>query len=433
MAELNFNLHAKQQEVFNHPARNKVVAAGRQSGKTTLAVVELIIAALSDTSWGGVALDPTFEVAYIYPTFESGKKNVWPRLKHALAPIADACQIYENTGLIVFPNGRRLRLFGADNPDSLRGFTWSAVVLDEYKDMGETVWSEVVRPALAVARGKALFIGTPKGKNHFYELYRMAEFRMEDGDPNWAAFTFTSAANPAISKSEIETMTSDMSLQLVQQEIQASFISQGGKYFTANMFSIDPVEPEDGEWVVACDLAGFETPVGQRRATPSKRDNSAIAVVKAGPGGWWVKEIRFGRWTVHETALQIMQAAKSVGTKRVGIERGITMQAVLPYLTDLMRKYNRWMEVIPLTHGNQRKTDRIQWALQGRAEKARIRLAPGTWNNKFIEEACDFPDSRSPDDLIDALSYVDQMSTTVYMSEFEGLGAEPNYDPLTGY
>lgn len=433
MAELSFTLHAKQQEVFNHPARFKVVAAGRQSGKSTLASIALIVEALSAESWGGVKLDNGFEVAYIYPTFEAGKKNIWPRLKNALEPIIDSCQVYENTGLIVFPNGRRLRLFGADNPDSLRGFTWSAVVLDEYKDMGETVWAEIVRPALSVARGSAIFIGTPKGKNHFYHLYRAAEQRMAAGDPQWAAFTFTSASNPAISKDEISSMTGDMSLQLVQQEIEASFISQGGKYFTAEQFITDPVEPEEGEWVVACDLAGFEKPAGERKATPAKRDNSAIALVKVGPEGWWIKDIRYGRWTVHETALQIMQAAKSVGTRRVGIEKGITMQAVLPYLTDLMRKYNRWMEVIPLSHGNQKKADRIQWALQGRAEKGKIKIAPGAWNGKFIEEACDFPDPRSSDDLIDAVAYVDQMATTVYMSEFDGLDNAPHFDPLTGY
>ncbi len=432
MAELNFNLHDKQREVFNHPARFKVVAAGRQSGKTTLASVELIVAALSSESWGGVKLDNTFEVAYIYPTFEAGKKNVWPRLKAAIDPIIDSCQVYENTGLIVFPNGRRLRLFGADNPDSLRGFTWSAVVLDEYKDMGETVWAEIVRPALSVARGTALFIGTPKGKNHFYHLYKTAEQRMLEDDPNWAAFTFTSAANPAISREEVKAMSADMSTALVAQEIEASFISQGGHFFKAEQFVINPVEPEDGEWVISCDLAGFEKPMGERKGIIAKRDNSAIAIAKVSESGWWVKEIRFGRWTVHETALQIMQAAKSVGTKRVGIEKGVTYQAVLPYLTDLMRKYNRWMEVIPLTHGNQRKADRIQWALQGRAEKGRIQLCPGEWNTRFIEEACDFPDPRSPDDLIDALAYVDQMATTVYYNTFDG-GEPPALDYLTGY
>lgn len=427
MADLVFSLHDKQLDVYNSPARFKVVAAGRQSGKTTLAGTVLTVGTLATESWGGVPLDTTFETAYIYPTFEAGKKNVWPRLKKILDPIAHACQVYENTGLIVFPNGRRMRLFGADNPDSLRGFTWSNVVLDEYKDMADNVWTEVVRPALSVARGTALFIGTPKGKNHFYHLYRMAEERQLAGDPEWAAFTFTSAANPAISQSEILSMSKDMSKELVAQEIEAAFRSHGGKVFKEEQFIIDPCEPTSGTWVVAVDLAGFKMTGGSTSKVPEKRDDHAIVVAKVTTDGWWVKEIQYGRWDVRETALRIFTAAKSVGTAKVGIERGIAQQAVMPYLTDMMRQFNRWLEVIPLSHKNQAKYDRIQWALQGRAEKGRILLNPGEWNNKLIEQACDFPDPKSHDDLLDALAYVDQMATTVYLSEFD---YEQNYEPV---
>jgi len=432
VAELVFSLHDRQLEVFNHPARMKVVAAGRQSGKTTLATAISSICTLADTSWGGVPLDTGFETAYIYPTFEAGKKNVWPRLKQCLQPIIHSCQVYENTGLIVFPNGRRLRLFGADNPDSLRGFTWSNVVLDEYKDMLPNVFPEIVRPALTVARGSALFIGTPKGKNHFYELYRHAEQKMGLGDPEWAAFTFTSAANPAISKAEIQSMTEFMGTDLISQEIEAEFRSQGGKIFSADQFPIVGMEPPDGEWCVACDLAGFSA-ANRGNPVPSRRDEHAIAIVKAAPDGWWVKDIWHGQWDVRETALKILLACKSVGTSRVGIEKGLSQQAVMPYLTDVMRQYNRWLNVELLSHGNQRKYDRIQWALQGRAERGRIMLAPGEWNSKLIEQACDFPDPRSHDDLIDALSYVDQMAKTVYMDEFSGFEQYEPLDALTGY
>lgn len=433
MADLVFSLHNKQLEVYNSPARFKVVAAGRQSGKTTLAGTVLTVGSLATESWGGVPLDSTFETAYIYPTFEAGKKNVWPRLKKIIEPIAHNCQVYENTGLIVFPNGRRLRLFGADNPDSLRGFTWSHVVLDEYKDMADNVWDEVVRPALAVARGTALFIGTPKGKNHFYSLYKMAEERQAQGDPEWAAFTFTSAANPAISQKEILSIAKDMSRELVAQEIEAAFRSHGGKVFTENDFIISPVEPSDGNWVVAVDLAGFKSVNGGTSKTPERRDDHAIAIVKVTMDGWWVKEIQSGQWDVRETALRIFSAAKSVGTAQVGIERGIAQQAVMPYLTDMMRQYNRWLDITLLSHKNTAKYDRIQWALQGRCQKGRVLLNPGAWNNKLIEQACDFPDNKAHDDCLDALAYVDQMATTVYLSEFEyDRGYQPQ-DAVSGY
>ena len=84
MADLEFSLHPKQLEVFNSPARFKVVPAGRQSGKTTLAIATLVCATLKDVSWGGVPLNATHETAYIYPTFDQGKKVVWPRLRAAV-------------------------------------------------------------------------------------------------------------------------------------------------------------------------------------------------------------------------------------------------------------------------------------------------------------------------------------------------------------
>jgi hypothetical protein len=339
--------------------------------------------------------------------------------------------VYENTGLIVMPNGRRLRLFGADNPDSLRGFTWSDVVLDEYKDMLDNVWPEIVRPALTVARGRALFIGTPKGKNHFYQLYRKAELAMAEGSAEWAAFTFTSAANPAISKAEILSMAGDMSRELIAQEIEAAFRSSGGKIFKADDFIINPNEPPKGQYVVAVDLAGFKN--GARGATPERRDEHAIVTCKVTPEGWWVKNIEHGQWDTRETALRMFLACKDAGVTRIGIERGMAEQAVMPYFTDLMRQYGRWLNVERLSHRNQAKYDRIQWALQGRAQKGKIFLNPGTWNDKLIEQACDFPDPKSHDDLLDALAYVDQMATIVYADEFDYADNYQPLDAVSGY
>ncbi len=431
MATLEFNLHDKQAELHNSPARFKVCAAGRQSGKTFYATASSIIDTLADTSWGGVALTTAHEVGYIYPTFEQGKRVVWPRMKLALGPIASDCQIYENTGLIVFPNGRRWRLLGADNPDTLRGPTWSSVVLDEYKDMSESVWKEIVRPALTVVRGKALFIGTPKGKNHFYNLYMAAQDHHEKGGKEWEAFTFTSAANPHIVKEEIESISADMSSQLLRQEIEASFVAQTGSMFKEEWFTINADEPIKGDWVISVDLAGFSKV--DRSKEVVKRDDTAITIAKVNEDGWWIKEIIYGRWDVRETALRIFMAARSVAASRVGIEKGALMEAVTPYLTDLMRQYSRWLVIEPLTHGNQRKPDRIQWALQGRAEKGRIVLNAGAWTSKLIEQAIDFPDPRSKDDLLDSLAYVDQMAKVSYFDNFEGLQQWEPLDQAAGY
>lgn len=428
MAELTFNLHKKQSEIFNCPSRFIVVAAGRQSGKTTVAIAKSIEQALSDVSVSGVPVNETHEVGYLFPTFEHGKKIVWPRMKAALRPLGDSVQIYENTGLVVFPNGVRWRLWGCDDPDSIRGPTFRYVILDEFKDMPPSLFEEIVRPALTVTRGGALFIGTPKGKNHFYDTYRK---ELDPRNTEWKSFSFTSADNPAISQDEIMSMTATMSSQIIRQEIEASFISQGGNYFQPDWFPISDKEPEDGDWGIAVDLAGFKKSGNSKDM--KKLDDHAIAIVKVHSKGWWVKEIRYGQWDTREAALQILLAAKSVGCSRVGIEKGMASNAVQPYLTDLMRQYSRWLEIVEVTHGNQRKADRIQWALQGRAEKKEIVLNPGPWNAKFIEQACDFPDPRTHDDLIDALSYVDQLVTTTYLDEFDYEQTYKPMDELVGY
>lgn len=440
MAELRVELHEKQLEIYNCPAQNRVVAAGRQSGKSHLAVADSIIATLSDMSWTGMKIDHRHETAYIYPTFEQGKKVVWPRLKHSAMQVGAVA--HENTGLLTFPNGRRLRLLGADNDQALRGYTWSYAVLDEYKDMLPTVWEEVVAPALMITGGRALFIGTPKGKNHFYDLWKKAKELEDAGDPAWAAFTFTSAANPAITEKSLKATTAKMSSQLIRQEIEANFLSQGGSIFKPDWFLEDDEEPKNGEWIVAADLAGFTKSGTGRSADYSRRDETAIAVVKVHSKGWWVKEIRHGRWEVRETALQILSSAKSVQAARIGIEKGTTLGAISGYLTDLMRSYNRWLDIVPLTHGNRDKRDRIQWALQGRAERGQITLNLGGWRNtdlnvswqsRLLDQASDFPDPRSHDDLLDALAYVDQMATNVALEEFEYSDPWRPLDPISGY
>jgi hypothetical protein len=443
MAELNIALHPAQLQVWQSPARFKVVAAGRRFGKTFLGCRVATVAALSEMSYSGYPVGVTHEVGYIFPTFEQAKRVVWPKFKEFLAPLepnaqASTVRMFENTGVIDFGTAK-IRLLGADNPDSIRGLGFRFVILDEYKDMDPTVWEEIIRPALMDVGGGALFIGTPKGKNHFYELFCRAQ---SDTTGTWQAFSFTSAANTALPEGELTETMRDMSSILIKQEIEASFVSETGAVFKdINWFPVSKDEPSDGQWHIACDLAGFAaTAKGVKDL--EKKDEHAIAVVKAHRGGWWVKEIIHGRWDVRETALRIFQAARSVQCSRVGIEKGMAMNAVLPYLTDLMRQYSRWLEIIPLTHGNQRKFDRIQWALQGRAEKREIVLNPeghrdpetGTpWYRRFLDQALDFPEPRSHDDLVDALAYIDQLATTTYFDEAAFSTDYVPEDSLVGY
>ena len=110
----------------------------------------------------------------------------------------------------------------------------------------------------------------------------------------------------------------------------------------------------------------------------------------------------------------------------VGIERGALKNAVLPYLSDLMRKYNSYFRIEDLTHGNKKKTDRITWSLQGRLEHGKITFNEGPWNAEIIDELMNFPNAQVHDDLIDALSYIDQIAIAEYTSDYE----EDDYTPM---
>ena len=434
VAGLHFPLHEAQLEIFNDPARYKVVAAGRRFGKSHLAAVELLIKALEEENYAGYDVMDK-EVYYIAPTFEQAKKIIWPKLKEMgkLAKEGGVIEsTVENTAVMTLVNGRRISVKGADRPDSLRGVGLSYVVLDEYAFMKPDVWSLIIRPALADVEGEALFIGTPDGKNHFYDIFTYAQ-----GHPGvWKAFTFESLSNPVLNPNEIRLAieSSNMTAAAARQEFGASFASGGGEYLPEEQWKFSE-EPVEGDWYIAIDLAGFTTEGSIKKGALKQKDEHAIAIVKTGEYGWWVKEIISGRWDVRETALRIIKAYNDVRPYKLGIEKGALKNAVIPYLEDEMKRFNRYFPVWDLSPGGRKvgaKEDRIRWALQGRLEKGRLYLnsdgaeAYGGWQRKLIEQANDFPSPLSHDDLLDALAYIDQISDTSYVE----LGAIDTWEPI---
>jgi phage terminase large subunit-like protein len=407
---VEITLHAKQGEVFHDPHRYKVVAAGRRFGKSFLAAAVLFIegSKTSKVRSDGVVVDLALEeVYYVSPTFEQGKKIMWPLLKQLGRSLIS--QKYENTGELVLVNGRRISLKGADRPDSLRGVGLSHVVLDEYAFMKEEVWELIISPMLIRVEGGALFIGTPDGKNHFYQLWLKA---MSGLDPEWAGWHFPSSDNPHLPKAEIEAASRRMTQARFRQEMLAAFEAGGGRVLdTKNLKYVKEI-PGDAPRYLAIDLAGFTSTEGGRKL--ERLDYHAFAVVAVVEGGWIIEDIIYGKWDVRETALRIVKAFRDYRPIKVGIEKGMAMNAVLPYLSDEMMRLGTFFNVEPLTHGNKAKTDRICWALQGRMEKGRISLMEGEWNKLFIEQASDFPSVLVHDDLIDAVAYIDQIADPYY-------------------
>lgn len=426
---LHFNLHESQLEIFNSPARFKVVAAGRRFGKSYLAAVTLLIEALKTESEDGRDLSLE-EVYYVAPTFEQAKKIMWPLLK-ALGKLKNEGgvidQCHEVTAVATLVNGRRISIKGADRPDSLRGVGLSYIVLDEYAFMKPDVWQMVLQPTLAAYKGGALFIGTPEGKNHFYELFQNVSEK-RPGYEDWAAWQFESLKNPILTEAEVSRQIATMSVAAARQEFGASFNSGGGVHLREEWWKY-ATEPTEGDYYIACDLAGFTTEGSLKKGALKIKDEHSIAVVKASQDGWHVKEIITGRWDVRETALRIVKAYKDYRPIKLGIEKGVLKQAVMPYLFDEQKRLQRYFLVYDLSHGGNKKEDRILWALQGRLEKGRLKLDAEIttgWQRKLIEQANDFPSTVAHDDMLDSLAYCDQLVDTAYYVD----QPEDNWAPL---
>jgi len=317
---------------------------------------------------------------------------------------------------ITLINGARIYVRGADRPDTLRGVSLTYAVLDEVADIKPEAWEQVIRASLSDKKGRAIFIGTPRGRNWFYDLFNLGK---NETDADWKSWHFTTKDNPMIDPDEIESAKKTLSSFSFKQEYMASFDTAGSDVFKEEWLKYGE-EPEVGGYYIACDLAGFEEVAKQAANSRKRLDESAIAVVKVTDDGkWWVKKIDHGRWDIKETASNILMAIRDYRPVAVGIERGALKNAVLPYLSDLMRKSNVYSHIIDLTHGNRKKADRIIWSLQGRFEHGRVILNSDEDFDEFIDQLLMFPAQGVHDDLPDALSYIDQLAITSYFEEQE--------------
>ena len=419
MAELNVELLPWQQEVFNDKTRFKIVAAGRRTGKSRLAAWMLIIYALQ-TNKG--------HVFYVAPTQGQARDIMWSTLLDLAHPIIKSSHI--NNLQITLINGATISLKGADRPETMRGVSLKFLVMDEYADMKPSVWETILRPALADQKGDAMFIGTPMGRNHFYDLYQYGAL---GDDETYKAWHFTSYDNPLLDPEEINVAKKSMSSYAFRQEFLASFEALGSEIFKEEWIKTDDEEPKVGDFYIAVDLAGFEDRGAISQGKSSRLDSTAISVVKVNEDGWWIAEIIHGRWDLNKTAEKIFSAVAKYNPVSVGIERGIAKQAVMSPLMDLQKRKQKFFRVEELTHGNKKKTDRIVWALQGRFENGYVSLNKGEWNATFLDQLFQFPNPLVHDDLIDSLAYIDQLAKVPYHYEDYEFDDFEMLDTLAGY
>ena len=217
MAEIvqEVELDYKPRDVFldfhERKQRWSVIVAHRRCGKTVLCVMDLIYKALTEGKEDG-------RYAYIAPYYSQAKTIAWDYLLRFSKPVmAKANQSELWVELI---NGSRIRLFGADAGENLRGLYLDSVVLDEYADMKPSIWGSVVRPLLADRKGSATFIGTPKGHNQFWDVYNNAT-----KDPDWYVKVLRASQTGLLAKEELEDAAKMMTQDQYLQEFECDFES----------------------------------------------------------------------------------------------------------------------------------------------------------------------------------------------------------------
>ena len=374
----------------------------------------------------GLKCPPGSAVLYVSPTMGQSRQIVWDLLLDLGKEVIQSSHV--NNLDITLINGARIYVRGADRPDTLRGVSLTYAVLDEVADIKPEAWEQVIRASLSDRKGRAMFIGTPKGRNWFHDLWKLGQ---DEQDKDWKSWHFTTQDNPLIDPTEIESAKKTLSSFAFKQEYLASFSNAGADVFNEEWIKYGE-EPDYGSYFVAVDLAGFEEVAKQAANSKKRLDESSIAVVKVTDDGkWFVKEIQHGRWDIRETAAKILLAMREYRPLSIGIERGALKNAVLPYLSDLMRKNNVYSHIVDLTHGNRKKTDRIIWSLQGRFEHGRIVLNSEEDWSVFVDQLLMFPSPGVHDDLPDSLSYIDQLAVTSYFEDADDSDWEP-MDVISG-
>jgi hypothetical protein len=205
--KLKLCLNERQYQVLNSPKRFRVLVAGRRFGKTELALAELLRA----------AQQPNQLIWYVGPTAGLAKDIVWRRLKSITRPLW-AQKPQESERRITLKNGSAIIVKGGFKPDSLRGAGLDFVVLDEAADLKADAWVYSLRPSLADRQGRALFIGTPKGRNHLFNYFEFAQ-----SDPEWESFQFSTQEGGIVQPTELDSAARQMDANIFRQEFEAQF------------------------------------------------------------------------------------------------------------------------------------------------------------------------------------------------------------------
>ena len=225
-SELVYNPHKYQQEIHEKLRRFSVLVCHRRFGKTFLAIATLIDAAISTER-------ENLRFAYVAPYQKQAKQVAWDYLKQFALPIHGTVANESETS-ITFLNGARIRLYGSDNGQSMRGLFFDGIVCDEIADFRPETWPEIIRPALTDSyhKGWCLFIGTPKGLNQFYDLYQYAL-----KDPTWYAGMYRVDETDILDDEEVVMARNTMA----ENQYRREFLCDFGASMDNALITIDKV------------------------------------------------------------------------------------------------------------------------------------------------------------------------------------------------
>lgn len=270
-------LHQTQAKVAEDRHRFRVIDCGRRWGKTTLAIEEI----------KGKALYKPSRIVYIAPTYQQARDIAWQLLVKELKPIIKKINESRLELEVMTKDGEQSFIFlrGWESIETLRGQSFDLIVVDEIASMRNfwSNWQEVIRPTLTDRMGECIFISTPKGFNHFYDLYNL-----ENEDKDYKSFHFTSYDNPFIPTEELDKARQELTEDRFAQEYLADFRKTQGlvyKEFDRNLHLYEEEGFEGEEFVSVKTFGGLDFGTTNPAA--------AVEIKKDKDGNYWAREVLY--------------------------------------------------------------------------------------------------------------------------------------------
>lgn len=275
--DYNFKPRKWQEHCLANLKRFTVCAMHRRAGKTILAINLLVMKALNT---------PQGNFCYVCPELKQAKRIAWKPLKQICEQFRkyvdkegnefDVVEIRESELIVRFANKAEIQLYGADNPDNIRGSKFNGAVLDEVAQMPPDLWDEIVYPALMDTQGFALFIGTPKGVNLFSELFERGKGRDSRYKDNWISFKFTCYETDALPPEEIENYKNSVSEEKFKREMLCDFSASASDQLISLSSAIEATDRTIDEKLLA------HTPVVIGVDVARYGDDNSVIMVRQG-------------------------------------------------------------------------------------------------------------------------------------------------------